>query len=511
MGWATAVLSVYLVILALLSINGLHRGWLVWAWLRRPGRRVPPTPPVLPIVTVQLPLFDERYVVRRLIEACARLDWPRDRLEIQVLDDSRDETTAIAAELVARLRAEGLDIHLLHRDDRRGFKAGALAAGLLAARGEVVAIFDADFVPPPDFLHRTVPWLTEGVGMVQTRWGHLNRRESWITEVQATLLDGHFVIEHTARHRTGRWFNFNGTAGIWRRETIDDAGGWSHDTLTEDLDLSYRAQLRGWNFVYLDDIVTPAELPSDMRAFKTQQHRWAKGSVQTCRKLLRRIWDADVALPIKLEATAHLTANFSYPLVVLLSLFLPWAVVARISQGPALLLALDSLLLGAAILPFLGFYGSAIVGSGSRDVGRRLVLLPVVLAVGLGMAIAQTRAVLDGLGDSVGTFVRTPKTGGAAASGYATGPLRIAWIELVFAAYIGAAGVFALGQGYLASLPFLALFAGGFAAVGLSTLAERSSQRALPSASSAGSQVADHNQRGSVHAPVSASNVDKTP
>ncbi|MBA2321686.1 MAG: glycosyltransferase [Deltaproteobacteria bacterium] len=509
MGWAAVVLATYLSILGLLSINGLHRAWLVWAWVRRPGRQVPPTPAELPVVTVQLPLFDERYVVRRLVEACAALDWPRDRLEIQVLDDSRDETTAIAAALVARYRSEGLDIHLVHRDDRQGFKAGALAAGLLSARGDVIAIFDADFVPPPDFLRRTVPWLEAGVGMVQTRWGHLNRRESWITEAQATLLDGHFVIEHTARHRTGRWFNFNGTAGIWRRQAIDDAGGWSHDTLTEDLDLSYRAQLRGWRFVYLDDIVTPAELPSDVRAFKTQQHRWAKGSVQTCRKLLGRIWESDASLAIKLEATAHLTANFSYPLVLLLSLFLPWALAARIAQGPALLLALDSVLLGAAIVPFVAFYGSAIAGSGSRDVGRRLLLLPIVLAVGLGMAVAQTKAVLDGLDGPVGSFVRTPKTGGSGSSGYGTGPTRIAWIELAFGAYIGAAGLFALSQGYLASLPFLALFGGGFTAVGLSTLLGPG-QAAIPSASSAGIQVTDHSQAGSVQAPLS-STVDKTP
>jgi cellulose synthase/poly-beta-1,6-N-acetylglucosamine synthase-like glycosyltransferase len=508
MGWATMVLAVYLVILGVLSLNGLHRAWLVWAWLRRPGRSVPPTPMTWPMVTVQLPLFDERYVVGRLLEACARLEYPRDRLEIQVLDDSRDDTTAIAAEIIARLRADGLDIQLLHRDDRAGFKAGALAAGLAVARGDVIAVFDADFVPSPDFLRRTVPWLRPGVGMVQTRWGHLNRTASWLTEAQATLLDGHFVVEHTARHRNGLWFNFNGTAGIWRREAIADAGGWSHDTLTEDLDLSYRAQLRGWKFVYLDDVVSPAELPADMRAFKSQQHRWAKGSVQTARKLLGRIWAADVPLPIRLEATAHLTANFSYPLVVLLSVFLPWAVAARIGRAPSLLLALDSLLLFGALLPFLAFYGSAVIGSGTRDVGRRLLFLPVVLAVGLGLAIAQTRAVLEGLADDIGTFVRTPKTGGQAGGGYAVGPIRLAWAELAFAAYVGLAALYALLHGYPAPLPFLALFSGGYAAVGVASLAGR---RSSASAASAGNHVSAHSQPGSVHPPVEASKVESTP
>ncbi len=511
MGWTTLVVAVYLAILAVLSLNGLHRAWLVWAWIRRPGRRVPPTPAEWPIVTVQLPVFDERDVVRRLLEACARLDYPRDRLEIQVLDDSSDDTTAIAIALAERYRADGLDVVVRHRDVRTGFKAGALAAGLGDAKGEVIALFDADFVPPPDFLRRTVPWLVGRVGMVQTRWGHINADKSWLTRAQATLLDGHFVVEHTARHRSGRWFNFNGTAGIWRRAAIDDAGGWSHDTLTEDLDLSYRAQLRGWQFVYLDDFVSPGELPEDMHAFKSQQHRWAKGSVQTCRKLLGRIWDAELPTAIKVEATAHLTANFSYPLVLLLTLCLPWVVVARIQHAPAALLAADSFLFVGVLAPFLAFYGSAILGAGTGEKGQRLAMLPAVLGLGLGLAVAQTRAVYEGMGGGVGTFVRTPKTGGNEKSTYRAEPMASGWIELALAAYVGLAGCYSVVHGYLAPLPFLALFACGYAAVGASSLGSGPSQRPAPSARSAGPQVSGQSQAGSSQAPVDGSHVDSTP
>ncbi|MCA9493397.1 MAG: glycosyltransferase, partial [Myxococcales bacterium] len=278
MSWPFAVMIAYLAVLSLLSVNGLHRLWMVIAFWRRRPSIAPPDPAEWPVVTVQLPVFNERYVVERLIRAVAALDWPRDRLEIQVLDDSTDDTTELSARLVDELRAQGHDIQLVHRTDRTGFKAGALAAGLAVAKGDLVAVFDADFVPTPDFLRRLVPWFADpGVGMVQARWGHLNAEQDWLTAAQATLLDGHFVIEHTARNASGRWFNFNGTAGIWRRQAIVDGGGWQHDTLTEDLDLSYRSQLAGWRFLYLPEVVAPAELPPDMRAFKAQQHRWAKG------------------------------------------------------------------------------------------------------------------------------------------------------------------------------------------------------------------------------------------
>ncbi len=477
MGWPQAVLAAYLLLLSLLSVNGLHRLWMLWAYLRRSPDPVPAPPAEWPQVTVQLPLFNERFVVERLLDCIAALDYPRDRLHIQVLDDSTDDTTELARARVAALIARGVDIVLLHRSDRTGFKAGALAAGLEVAKGDLIAIFDADFLPHPDFLRRVVPHLAAdgGLGMVQARWGHLNPRASWLTTAQSVLLDGHFVLEHTARHHSGRWFNFNGTAGMWRRQAIEEGGGWQHDTLTEDMDLSYRSQLAGWRFRYLVDLVVPAELPPDMAAFKTQQHRWAKGSIQCAVKLLPTIWRAPVPLAIQLEATAHMTANVSYPLVVSLTLLLPWAVVARMQQGAELLLALDLVLFTAAVVPFVLFYGAAVVGSG-EDVGRRLFRMPVVLALGLGMAVSQTRAVFGGLFGDVGTFVRTPKRGEATSGWYQATfrrPAAMTWLtglELVLATYMTGALLYAGGMGYEASMPFLALFAGGYGAVGLGTL-----------------------------------------
>jgi cellulose synthase/poly-beta-1,6-N-acetylglucosamine synthase-like glycosyltransferase len=470
MTWSVLVLNAYLGLLALLSANGMHRLWLLWAYRRRKPIPVAADPDEWPIVTVQLPIYNERYVVERLIGACGDLAYPRDRLQIQVLDDSTDDTTARAAAAVAALRASGVDAVLLHRDDRAGFKAGALEAGLQSARGDVIAIFDADFVPPKNFLKETVPYLRGRVGMVQARWGHLNWRDSWLTTAQSTLLDGHFVIEHTARHATGRWFNFNGTAGIWRRQAIIDAGGWEHDTLTEDLDLSYRAQLQGWQFLYRVDLIADAELPPDIAAFKTQQSRWAKGSIQTARKLLLRIWRASVPLPIKVEATVHLTANLAYPLILLLSLLLPWAIAARIAGAPPGLLLLDLVLFGAALDPFVAFYAVAILGSGRAGSARRLVRLPYALALGLGMAVNQTWAVIEGATTGGGAFVRTPKQGGGSGGSYRVRVHGLVGLELALAAYLGAACIVVIASGYLASLPFLALFAVGYGSVGLQSL-----------------------------------------
>ncbi len=472
MGWAEPVLTVYLIVLGLLSLNGLHRLWMLWEYSRQPGHTLPGDPEVWPAVTVQLPVFNERYVVVRLIEACAQLEYPGP-LQLQVLDDSTDDTTERAAVAVEALVARGIDIELLHRTDRTGFKAGALQAGLESAKGDCIAIFDADFVPPPRFLLETVPHLVqEGIGMVQARWGHLNSTDSWLTAAQATLLDGHFVIEHAVRNRAGRWFNFNGTAGVWKRQAIADAGGWQHDTLTEDLDLSYRSQLAGWRFIYLADLVAPAELPPDMAAFKTQQHRWAKGSIQTARKLLATIWRSGAPLGVKVEATAHLTANLSYPLVVLLSVLLPWAVAARISQGSELqiLLRIDLVLFTAALMPFILFYGTAIVGSHSPGLRGRMLRLPGVLALGLGMAVSQTRAVIEGFFGPVGTFVRTPKRGGASASVYRAASRGLVGVELLLASYLVVACLYVTLNGYAASLPFLALFAFGYGSVGLLSL-----------------------------------------
>ncbi len=353
------ILAAYFFILCILAVYGWHRYYLVFLYMRH-RQNVPgplPEPDPLPVVTVQLPIYNEMYVVNRLIESILAMDYPRHLLEIQVLDDSTDETSEIAELAVLRHAEQGFDIKYIHRVDRTGYKAGALDAGLKVARGEFVAIFDADFVAPADFLRRTVPQFADPkVGMVQARWGHINRDYSLLTRVQAILLDGHFVLEHGSRNRAGCFFNFNGTAGIWRTNVIADAGGWQHDTLTEDLDLSYRAQLRGWKFVFLQDLVSPAEVPVEMNAFKSQQHRWAKGSIQTCRKLLPRILQSDLPLLVKAEAFFHLTANFNYLLMVLLSLLMFPSMYVRYNMGWTEMMLIDVPLFFAATFSVFNFY-----------------------------------------------------------------------------------------------------------------------------------------------------------
>ena len=327
------VLTSYFLVLSTLAVYGCHRSYLVYLYTkhRRGGLPRGHLPHPLPRVTVQLPVYNEMYVVERLIDAVCELEYPSSLLEVQVLDDSTDETREIAAAVVRRWSERGRDVKLLRRADRIGFKAGALEMGLRQASGDFVAVFDADFIPPPEFLSQSLPSFGDPrVGMVQARWGHVNRGYSLLTKIQAMLLDGHFVLEHGARNRAGLFFNFNGTAGLWRREAIRSAGGWQHDTLTEDLDLSYRAQLRGWKLVFLPELVCPAELPVEMNSFKSQQHRWAKGSIQTCRKLLRRVLGSELPVAVKVEALFHLTANVNYLLLALLAvLIFPAMVVDR--------------------------------------------------------------------------------------------------------------------------------------------------------------------------------------
>ena len=333
----TVVLASYFFVLSILAVYGWHRYYLVYLYKRHkddvPVTDLPELSP-LPRVTLQLPIYNEMYVVDRLVDAVCRIDYPRELLEIQVLDDSTDETASVSELAVRRWAAQGVDIKYLHRTDRTGYKAGALDEGLKVATGQFVAIFDADFVPSQDFLRKTLPHFADPkVGMVQARWGHINREYSLLTRIQAILLDGHFVLEHGSRNRSGCFFNFNGTAGIWRREAIAGGGGWQHDTLTEDLDLSYRTQLAGWKFVFLQDLVIPAEVPVEMNSFKSQQHRWAKGSIQTCMKLLPRILSAPVPFKVKAEAFFHLTANFNYLLMILLSILMFPAMYVRYNMG----------------------------------------------------------------------------------------------------------------------------------------------------------------------------------
>src|SRR5712692_8414861 len=348
-----ALYGVALIGLLLYGLNAYVMLTLHW-WTRRRPRVVPapPAPGEWPAVTVQLPLFNERYVARRLLEAVGRLDYPAQRLEIQVLDDSTDETSAIVAEAARGLTTRGVTVRHLRRTDRTGFKAGALAAGLREARGEFIAIFDADFVPPPDFLTKTIPHFADPtVAVVPSRWGHLNRDFSLLTLAQSLGIDGHFGVEQPARCWGNLLLNFNGTAGVWRRTAIEDAGGWAHDTLTEDLDLSYRAQLAGWRFVFDPTLVVPAELPESMAAFRSQQHRWAKGALQTARKLLPGVARAPLPWHVKQEAFVHLTANATYPLLLALAtLLVPVLLGARTLPG-AWVLALHVAVVAFGTLP----------------------------------------------------------------------------------------------------------------------------------------------------------------
>src|SRR5687767_1082073 len=407
------ILAAYFFILCILAVYGWHRYYLVFLYMKH-RQNVPgplPAPDPLPVVTIQLPIFNEMYVVNRLIESVCAMDYPRELLEIQVLDDSTDETREIAELAVRRHAEQGFDIKYIHRVDRTGYKAGALDAGLKVARGEFVAIFDADFIAPADFLRRTVPqFANPKIGMVQARWGHINRDYSLLTRVQAILLDGHFVLEHGGRNRAGCFFNFNGTAGIWRTAVIADAGGWQHDTLTEDLDLSYRAQMRGWRFLFLPDLITPAEVPVEMNAFKSQQHRWAKGSIQTCRKILPELLQSNLPRKVKVEAFFHLTANFNYLLMCVLSVLMFPAMYVRYNMGWTEMLLIDVPLFLAATASVANFY---LVSQRElyTDWKARVKYLPIVMAVGIGLAVNNTKAVFEALFGEPGEFTRTAKYG----------------------------------------------------------------------------------------------------
>lgn len=459
----------YLAVVALLALHGLHRLGLLLAFRRR---RPDPELPRLgsaPFVTVQLPVYNERDVVCRLIDAVASLRWPADRLEIQLLDDSTDDTAEAATVALQRARQRGIRTNVIRRPTREGYKAGALAYALKQASGRYIAIFDADFVPSPDFLERTVPHLVAGASMVQARWSHLNRDQNALTRAQSALLDGHFVVEQPARQSMGAWFNFNGTAGVWDRQAITAAGGWQHDTLTEDLDLSYRALLSEARFLYLEDLTVPAEVPDNLPAFLAQQRRWARGSVQTARKLLGRILSSTLPAHVKGEAVAHLTANFAWPFCVLVGVLLPIVVLTR---GSASLgrLWLDLPIVGLSLLANAAFYRAA--GTSWRD-------LPGALALGIGIGPSQAAATFEGLFSGPGEFVRTPKNGGGKGS-YAISLSRIP-IELALATlHLGAACWAIVHQDY-DTLPFLALFGFGYGWVGVATLrAQPPSPRMLP-------------------------------
>ncbi|MCG3148087.1 MAG: hypothetical protein PCFJNLEI_01529 [Verrucomicrobiae bacterium] len=472
-------ITVYFAVLAGLSLYGLHRYVMLYLYYKYRKQKIVPAGHFkeLPKITVQLPIYNEMYVTERLLTAVTTLDYPREKLEIQVLDDSTDETREIAARKVSELRAQGFDVTHIHRLNRHGFKAGALENGLRSATGEFIAIFDADFVPQPELLHQTIHYFTDPkVGMLQTRWGHLNAQYSLLTRVQSMLLDAHFLIEQTARSRSGRFFNFNGTAGIWRRSCIESAGGWEHDTLAEDLDLSYRAQIKGWKFLFLSDVVTPAELPVEMNAFKTQQHRWAKGSAQTMKKMLPQLWRAHLPLKIKLEGTMHLTSSLGHLLLFVLCLVLrapAYASAHQVTGGNewTKVLLVDLPLFLAASLSVTAFYLCAQIELYTAW-WKRLLALPVMMAIGIGISLNNARAVLEALVNHQSDFIRTPKAGlrQRGATHYRSLRGVIPLLELALGGYYSYIMYQALDRDQWLSAVFLVLFQAGFLYVGWMSL-----------------------------------------
>jgi cellulose synthase/poly-beta-1,6-N-acetylglucosamine synthase-like glycosyltransferase len=477
----TITLAAYFFVLIILAVYGWHRYYLVWLYMKHRDNQ-PKLPPPLdptPVVTIQLPLYNEMYVADRLIQSVCAIEYPRDRVEIQVLDDSTDETRSIAELAVRRHAAQGVDIKYYHRSDRRGYKAGALEDGMKVARGEYIAIFDADFIPTSDFLVRLMPHFTdEKVGMVQARWGHINQDYSLLTKIQAILLDGHFILEHGGRNRSGRFFNFNGTAGVWRRTAIEDAGGWQHDTLTEDLDLSYRAQLRGWRFVFVPDVIAPAEVPVEMNGFKSQQHRWAKGSVQTCRKLLPTILRSKLPLGVKMEAFFHLTANFNYIFMCILSVLMFPAMVIRYNMGWYEMLLIDIPMFFAATFSFCNFY-TVCQREVHKDWRTRVKYVPFLMSVGIGLCINNTRAVFEALFHKDSEFARTPKyrieadadewVGKKYRQSVAVQPI----FELLLGLYFTWTVFYALANQIYGTVPFLVLFQVGFLYTGLLSIVQQ--------------------------------------
>jgi len=470
----------YAIVVVGLSTYGLHRFWMIFAYLKHKNKEVLPlgTFKDLPLVTVQLPIYNEVYVAERLLRSVAEIDYPVGRLEIQVLDDSTDETSALVATVVAELVGKGIDIQHLRRGSRHGFKAGALQYGLERAKGEIVAVFDADFLPPANILKDTIHYFTDTkIGMIQTRWGHANRSYNMLTRVQSLLLDGHLLIEQTARNRSGRFFNFNGTAGFWRKSCIAEAGGWEHDTLTEDLDLSYRAQLAGWKFIFLPGVITPAELPVDMNSFKAQQHRWAKGAIQTCKKLLPRLLKSNLPFKVKIEGAFHLTSNFAYLFLAILAL-LTRPAAREIHPGFDLLVSLDLLIFFLASLSIVTFYMVVLIEIGAKW-WTGFFYIPALISVGIGLSINNARAVLEAVFNHQSDFARTPKYG-------ITAPLQT-WhdkqyrsiknlmpiLELGMAFYYGYFIWLAIKLQLWSWMPFLLLFLAGFGYVSILSIFQR--------------------------------------
>ncbi len=475
-----SLLIPYFVILVVLACYGCHRYEMIRKYLRHKDRvpaLVPAKWETLPHVTIQLPLYNERYVVERLIEEVSKMDYPAGLLQIQVLDDSTDDTHPFTAALVRDYQAAGVPIEYHHRTNRNGYKAGALQEGMKTATGEFIAIFDADFIPPRDFLTRVVDYFTDpGVGVVQTRWTYVNRHYSLLTEVEAMLLDGHFVIEHGARFGGGMFFNFNGTAGILRASMIEDAGGWQHDTLTEDCDLSYRAQLKGWRFIYVPSIECPSELPVETYAFQVQQSRWAKGLTQVAIKLLPTILRSDIPVRNKVEAFFHLTPNISYPLMLAVSALTLPVMIVRFYMGWFQMFTIDLPLIIASFWSISAFYLMAQRELYPKNWKRSLLLAPALMAAGVALTLVNAKAVLEALLGIKTAFARTAK--------YAIGDRKVkieggeyrrrsGWLpyaELAVGGYFVLMVKFAIDTWNFPAIPFLLLFVAGYWWAGFSTL-----------------------------------------
>lgn len=492
-----------------MAVYGLHRSQLARRYLKTKAFPPPTLSPLIlseeenaPYVLIQLPIFNESLVVKRLLESICLIQYPKNRLWIQVLDDSTDESATLVHQLVEYWIVQGVPISYHHRTHRVGFKAGALREGLaLVPQAQLVAIFDADFIPSADFLLKTVPYFKsplthqptashQRVGVVQARWEHLNRERSLLTRAQAILLDGHFMIEHTARHRSGCFFNFNGTAGVWDRVCIEEAGGWEHDTITEDLDLSYRAQLKGWRFIFLNDVTAPAELPEDMGSFKTQQHRWAKGSFQVALKVLPHLLKSELPWRVKREGLMHLTSNLAYVLMIFWSLITPYALKERAaSSWPQIFMWLDVMVFGSATISVIFFYGLSQKETAPDHWKSRISTLPAVLALGAGLAVNNTKAVIEALIGVQSPFVRTPKRGDHSLNELSNiadpidecrrGRYQVpknftSWIELILSINFFYAAYLCITFQQWLSLPFMLLFGWGLAYVGLLSLRQRS-------------------------------------
>jgi cellulose synthase/poly-beta-1,6-N-acetylglucosamine synthase-like glycosyltransferase len=475
-----AMLIPYFSVLIVLSVYGIHRYDIIRTYFKH-RQKATGEPPKgfenLPPVTIQLPLYNERYVVERLVDEVVKIEYPKELLQIQVLDDSTDDTAAFAEVLVERYHALGYPIEYHHRPNRSGFKAGALQEGLETATGEFVAVFDAHFCPPPDFLQRTIHYFAdEKVGVVQTRWSYLNRDYSFLTEVEAMLLDGHFILEHGARSRAGYFFNFNGTAGVLRRKMIDDAGGWQHDTLTEDSDLSYRAQLKGWRFVYLPGLDCPSELPVEMHGFQVQQSRWAKGLTQVAHKVLPSILKSDIPARVKAEAFMHLTPNITYPLMIVISALMLPVMIVRFYMGIWQMFLIDLPLIAASFWSISLFYVVAQRELYPKHWKRSILMLPMLMAIGVGLTIVNTRAVLEALFGVKTAFARTPKYAiGERAVNLETKKYRrrsgwLPYVEILVGCYFAFMIVFAIETVNYFATPFLALFVFGYWWAGFGTL-----------------------------------------